>query len=210
MKEFEKSKLRIRNILANARSKIYISFDLWTAPNLLALCGIVGHFCGDDLKNHSILLALKRVQGSHLGDNIAEIIIFVLKDYNLISQLGNFIADNHRANNSAIRTICQQLKSDINDPDSRRVRCVGHIINLIAKAFLFGNHEYAFETDNINNRDKLIHHKAMQKAWRKYGPLGRLHNIVVFIRASSERRKQFQGICANLKDVVDGTVICAF
>jgi len=56
----------------------------------------------------------------------------------MIPKLGYFIADNDGRNDTCIRAILKKHRLDIKDPNSRRVRCLGHIINLAAKAFLFG------------------------------------------------------------------------
>ena len=58
--------------------------------------------------------------------------------YKLGLKLEYFVGDNIGSNDTGIRCILQALRSDIRDPDSRRVRRIGHIINLVAKAFLFG------------------------------------------------------------------------
>jgi hypothetical protein len=39
----------------------------------------------------------------------------------------------------------RKYRLDIKDPNSRRVRCLGYIINLAAKAFLFGKNADAFK-----------------------------------------------------------------
>lgn len=61
LNEFQRRRLRVINDLHNARSKIHLSFDLWSSPNSLTLCGVVAHYVTDDLKNRTILLGLKRV-----------------------------------------------------------------------------------------------------------------------------------------------------
>jgi hypothetical protein len=206
MKEYGKARLQIQHELANAQSRIHISFDLWTAPNSLAICGIVAHYLGTDLKNHSVLIGMRRVRGRHSGENIAEVIIPVLIEMGLVERLGMFIGDNLESNDVAIRVILKTLRPDIKDPDSRRVRCLGHIINLVAKAFLFGKNEYSFEAEDVNNDPEISYLETMQEAWRKYGPVGRLHNIISFIRDSPQRREEFRDICGNLTAVCDGEI----
>jgi hypothetical protein len=66
----------------------------------------------------------------------------------VVDRLGFFIGDNTSVNDTAIRVILGQLRPDIKEPDSRRVRCLGHIINLAAKAFLFGKDADAFEEES--------------------------------------------------------------
>ena len=63
----------------------------------------------------------------------------------IVFRFGYFIGDNHDANTICLRVICRRLHPDIKDPDSRRVRCLGYILNLVAKVFLFGKDADAFE-----------------------------------------------------------------
>jgi hypothetical protein len=71
----------------------------------------------------------------------------VLEEMGIVSRLGYFIGDNAGNNDTCWRAICRKLRSDIKEPDSRRVRCLWHILNLAAKAFLFGKDADAFEED---------------------------------------------------------------
>jgi len=64
--------------------------------------------------------------------------------------------------------------------NTRRLRCLGHVINLAAKAFLFGTEYDAFEKDikSIKEKSELLQEL---KLWQKRGPVGRLHNIITYI-----------------------------
>lgn len=68
------------------------------------------------------------------------------------SQLGYFVGDNASLNDTAVRAILAELYPTLREPDSRRVRCLGHIINLATKAFLFGNDADSFEEDSNQQR----------------------------------------------------------
>jgi len=53
------------------------------------------------------------------------------------NQIGYFIRNNNRYNNTIIYTILTQLYSNLKDPDFKKIRYLEYIINLAAKAFLF-------------------------------------------------------------------------
>jgi hypothetical protein len=71
------------------------------------------------------------------------------------------------------------LECDL-DRVKRRLRCHGHIFNLVAKAFLWGNHPVTFEdvVDSLVNKDD---EEAELLLWRKKVPVGKLHNIIIWI-----------------------------
>ena len=196
MKLFKAQTLVIKRKLARARTKIHISFDLWTSPNRRSLVGIVAHWLDEDLKKQDILIRIRRLKGSHSGENIAEVIIPVLQLFDLTTNLGYFIGDNDPSNDVAIRCILRSIRPDIKDPDSRRVRCLGHVINLVAKAFLFGNDDESFETEGMTKKE-IQNLLNIRKEWLKSGPYGKFHNTVQFIRDTPQRRDKWASITGS-------------
>ena len=153
------------DLLTSAKSRIHVSFNLWSSPNHYALYGVITYFAGQDSHNHSVLIGLKRMKGAHSGENIAEIAIPVLQEYKITANLGVFVTDNAESNDIAVRHILATLRPDIKDPNSRRSRYLGHIINLAAKAFLFSNNVKAFnQVINSVNDITLMDLDAMKKA----------------------------------------------
>ncbi|PNP54804.1 hypothetical protein FNYG_15590 [Fusarium nygamai] len=74
-----------------------------------------------------------------------------------------------------------------------RMRCYGHTLNLIARAFLFGKDADSFELESdINSMRGLIEQDLDH--WRTKGPIDTLRNIVKFIRSSPQRSEQFKRI----------------
>jgi hypothetical protein len=191
LEEFEQKRLQVKAELATARSRIHVSFDRWTSPNGLAIVGVIVHYLDKDLINRSYLIGMRRINRAHTGENITEAVIPVLVEMGIISKLGYFIADNDGRNDTCIRAILRKHRPDIKDPDSRRVRCLGHIINLTAKAFLFGKNADAFE-DSTDTARKNGHLDVLREEWRKQGPMGKLHNTVKFIRYTPQRREIFK------------------
>jgi hypothetical protein len=154
------------------------------------------------------LIGLTRMKEAHSGENIAEAIIPVLKIYNLAPYLGYFIADNASNNDTAIHGILQALRPDIKDPNSRRVRCIAHIINLVVKAFLFGDDVDSFETDfeaeNLLKAqiDELL---IIRKDWYTNGPYSKLRNTVNYIRETPQRRDEYFSIVkSDIEDEFKG------
>ena len=184
MESYQQWKLKIKEELKHALSKIHISFDLWTSGNCLALNGIVAHFIDRDSKPRTILLATPEQCDSHTGVNIAKEVIKVIKDFEIEHMVGWFVIDNANNNDTAIDEIAEELGFNTLE---RRLRCAGHIINLIARHLLYGFDQQLFEKDNsvpTNLKDKL-------ERWRRYGPIGKAHNLIVWTYASPQRRKRW-------------------
>jgi len=123
---------------------------------------MVFHFVDKDLKVQNLLAGMKRVKGAKTGENITEAMIPIIEGMISDKQLRFFIGDNATENGTAIRAILAHLCSHLKDPDSRRVRCLGHIINLTAKAFLFGHDADAFEEDS-RTKKKLSKFEAIRE-----------------------------------------------
>lgn len=134
------------------------------------------------------------MKGPHTGENQAEILIAIIKEYDLSKKIGYFVTDNATNNDVAIDCVLKELMPELTNQrrKARRLRCLGHVINLAAKAFLFGLDENAFD-----EQIELAVFKGLVKelqAWRKMGPVGKLHNTVKFICRTPQRRGKFNDI----------------
>jgi hypothetical protein len=144
--DYNERKERVREDIRKALSKVHISFDLWTSPNgTLTLCAIVAHYLDQILQAKSLLLGLKEIEGSHSGENITVVCLPVIGDFELEGKIGYFVSDNVGSNDFAVDAFCKELK--LKNSTARRLRCLRHVINLAAKAFLFGNEERCFDFD---------------------------------------------------------------
>ena len=188
---FAEGKERLRHMLATALSDIHITCDMWTSPNYLGLLAVVAHFTNEKSELHAVTLALVELQGEHSGQNQAAIVLDVLNDYGIRNKLGYMVMDNIGINDTLINVIATSLnnKGVSYDPLERRLRCNGHVINLAVQAFLFGQTVDDYEyPENIATSPS----DAQLKQWRKLGPLGKLHNIIVWIMGSVQRIQSFK------------------
>ena len=87
------------------------------------------------------------------------------------------------------------------DAKHHRLRCNGHTINLAAHAFMFPKTspdkaptKNKVEKDATTTSEYVEPSESDILKWRKAGPLGKLHNIVVFIRCSTQRMQRFREI----------------
>lgn len=63
---------------------------------------------------------------------------------------------------------------------------MGHVINLIAEAYLFGQDETSWDDDY-----KVAGPADRRKLWRRRGEVGKLHNLVAHVMASGKRTTLF-------------------
>lgn len=120
--------------------------------------------------------------------------INIINDYELGSKIGYFVTDNAPNNDVAIALILKHFMPQLTlqSRKARRLRCLGHVINLAAKAFIFGKDENAFDEQlDLPVFKDMVKDLTM---WRKMGPVGKLHNIIKFICRTPQRRGKFNEI----------------
>ena len=108
--------------------------------------------------------------------------------------MGYFQTDNAGNNGTMIRAIARMLMDhDVSyNPENRRLRCMGHVLNLSVKAFWFG------DSAGLNDLlDIIVVTDETMAQWRKIGPWGKAHNITAYIRSSVQRKQQLRRLGAE-------------
>lgn len=201
---------KIKQLIREALSKVHISMDIWTSDfSTYAFLGVNAHFVvrrNAGLQTVSVLLALRRLKERHSGEYEGAILADVVKEYEFADKLGVCVADNAGDNDTAVRALFAQIAPELKDLSGKRVRCLAHIINLAAKAYLYGQDVEAFEEEACQLEHDEFDAEAMQasqRTWRRHGALGKLHNLAVYIRQSAARKEEFRNIVVG-DDGVDG------
>jgi hypothetical protein len=192
-KIYAEKRMTIQEALRQSLTQIHLSFDLWTSPNGKAFVAVIAHFIDKERAHQTRLLALRRISGPHNGSNIATILLEVVGDWGIVEQVGVAVSDNVTSNHTCLVSFYRQLDPTmaLKDIDARRMRCYGHILNLVAQAMLHGTNEDAFDLDDEANR-RLDDCEATLRDWRANGPIGKLHKVVKFIRSSPQRSERFK------------------
>ena len=112
IKYFEESKLVIIEHLSTAHSNIHLSFDMSTSPNCKALLAITAHWTSSNYKAVATLLAIRELNEEHTGENMAEIVYQVAKEYGIVDKLGYFMMDNVTNNNRALKELNSLIQND--------------------------------------------------------------------------------------------------
>lgn len=182
---YNSSLAEVESHLQSATTKINLSFDLWTSPGRrLSLLGVVAHYLDATFSPRAVLLALPRMEGAHTAVNLSDQLGSILQYFKLQDSFGNAITDNASENAACLDLLGNKLFVDTR---KRHVRCMGHVINLVAQQVLFGGDVESFE-DCITNVTAV---EVELHTWRQKGPIGRLHNLIRYICASEQRRSLF-------------------
>jgi len=162
------------------------------------------------------MLGLPRLFGTHTGENQAGVLqqVFALYGLDDATRVGFFMADNAESCDTTVRTILNRHYPSLSPGEKerleqlRRCRCVGHILNLAASAFLRG--EDPLE-DTVDDTEVSV---DVLRRWRQQGPVGKLHNLVRWVRSSPKRKDRFMefstghvGRDTSLSDTTDAGAI---
>ncbi|KAM3448845.1 hypothetical protein NHJ6243_010059, partial [Beauveria neobassiana] len=144
IRSFNHHKGVVTELLGRSLSRINISFDAWSSRKFTSLLGLTVHFLDDEGKFRTFLLGLPRIEGRHSGENLADRVSEIIHEYNIEGRIGYFITDNAESNDTCLDHLAVELGFN---KQQRRLRCSGHIINLVARSILFGTDADAFEED---------------------------------------------------------------
>jgi hypothetical protein len=168
------------------------------------MLAIIAHYIDEQYNVKNVLLALRNTYGSHAAAEMKHHLLTVVREYRITTKLAFFIADSANNNDAALDLLQHDLAIQ---PSKQRLRCGCHIINLVAKAILYGCDidciEDAINDDTsdlstipgVSHFEAILHGKdelAKLQAWRKKGPIGKLHIVIRHARASPARRQFFK------------------
>jgi hypothetical protein len=68
-------------------TKVNLTTDAWTSVNNVAFLGVTAHWLNSDFEHEEIILDFIHLKGSHTGENLADAIYSVLKDFNIIDKV---------------------------------------------------------------------------------------------------------------------------
>ncbi|KAF6520694.1 hypothetical protein HZS61_014957 [Fusarium oxysporum f. sp. conglutinans] len=214
----------VKKWLEHARSLVHIAMDVWSSPQRKAYVAVHAQWVDEAYKPRKALLGLPNLRRSHAGAAMTPHLMEIIRKYHLAPRIGYFTGDNDAKNDTCLRQLAVGLSQEYGltfDPVSSRTRCAGHIINLSLQAFLFATSEDALqaaieqaqdEANDVTVSDALhdrIQSNTCQKShgrrnkrndtagWRSIGPMGKLHNIAVFIRNSTVRNDAWDDIAGK-------------
>ena len=87
--------------------------------------------------------------------------------------------NNADSNDTCLETLTRWFPMDVSQ---RYLRYIGHIINLIVRAVIFGINISKFKAELHGASDEFSF-----EIWAKKGAIGRLHNLIIYIRRTDQR-----------------------
>jgi hypothetical protein len=91
-----------------------------------------------DYKQKDILIGFRNLFGDHTGAAQGSIIRAVFDDYDISRKFHCFVGDNATSNDSGL-IASLNLHPNVDIEPHQRLRCAGHIINLVVKAIIYGD-----------------------------------------------------------------------
>jgi hypothetical protein len=149
---------------------------------------MVAYFYSPSYSIESILIGFRELRGPHSGENITEVVNKVLQDFSITpGKLGYFIPDNTTNNDTCITALGKTYKWSKSKVHTRRLRCFGHIINLVTQAFLFRSESEVF-TYTLDQIQRQVDNGTITTLmWKLRGLIGKLYYAVVYIRKTPQR-----------------------
>ena len=197
----------VKKLHNSLSSMVHFTIDMWTSSEQKAAYqAIVVHFVDAETRGVAqALLSLREFKGSHNGKLQAKAFLEVVEEYDLRGKVGYFTMDNHDANDTMLDDIAKEI--DGLDPVARRLRCSGHIMNLIVQAFLFRSKAKKIQEDEREGIDEayerlcrlsereeggIITKAQATEEWREFSVLGKLHNLCIYSRSSTSIYNDFK------------------
>src|SRR5271163_362395 len=97
-------------VLQNSPGRISFTTDSWTSPNMNAFVSLTGHVVLDDWTLFSTLIDFREIDGSHSGENMAEVIYTMLNDLGIVNKVvfNEGFSQNYYMKRSLIFSVCFQ------------------------------------------------------------------------------------------------------
>ncbi|KAM3485828.1 hypothetical protein MY3957_009886, partial [Beauveria namnaoensis] len=161
---------------------INLSIDGWRAHNRKEYAAVCAHFVDGSGHPRTLLLGFPRRYGGHTGDDLAALVKLVILQYGIGDKLGSFVMDNAGDNGKCLEALQRSFRSI--DPEADRIRCIGHVINLVVRALLFGEGVSAWEKKLIEaSEEGRVTLRSLK------GVIGKLHNLVCYINRTDARHE---------------------
>ncbi len=152
----------LHNLKSNI--KINIALNNWTSSNNIVFMSVTNYFINKNWKYREVLLTFQSLSDAHTSETMTQIVVNILKKYNLENRLLAVITDN-ASNNEKMRKEMKKILRDIDiewDHEKNHVFCIAHVIQFAINELLESMKVSAvndrmneiFQEDRLNDIDK--------------------------------------------------------
>jgi hypothetical protein len=110
LRYLQTAKSEVIHTLSLPKSRIHLSFDLWTSPNYKAMTAVTAHWTDQNYKAQSLVLVIREVKGEHSGENISETVYKVALEFDIAERFGYFVGDNAGNNDTALKHLDRRIR----------------------------------------------------------------------------------------------------
>lgn len=192
-KQHQKLHLQLQSTLQEARSKIHFNMDTWTSPNQIEFLAITGHWISTDGLQKKALLGLPELEAGHKGSEVARLFLERIEQLGIADKIGCITSDNATANDTAMSAISSLLndRTITWDPVQHRTRCLGHMLNLAAQAFIAAPNKEAVDHAMAHSQpDEAFDNN--DDGFARHGPLQVLRQFFQWSKDSLTRYRNFK------------------
>lgn len=197
-RQFEEQQLAVIEWLTRSLSCFHISTDTWKARHSHKHFQAVNYqFVDEKGVLRQVLLDLVEVDGEQrkTGAYLASLLVKTCQDYSLLHRLGWITSENVTVNDALVRAVEAHMHDTgvLNWTEkTRRLRYIGHIINLATQAFMFADNAEAAaiaytraELSQLDNRlenESIVSMDSTDSGLVKEPALRKLRALAVTLR----------------------------
>ena len=208
-KRFKREKARVCGVLHGVPGRLSFAVDAWTSPNMHAFLGITVHWIDAEWQPRHVLLDVPPLLGRHEGANLCTIFTVTCRDFRVLPRLLAVTTDNASNNDTFLahlETACREQDIPFGC-ESTHVRCIAHVINLAVQDFLGALNSAALDSDTAyteaytadGNTASSNTASSNTTDTNTAGFITRLRKLVIKVRSSPQRRKEFARACKDAK-----------
>jgi hypothetical protein len=114
-----------------------LCIDAWTSKSQHAFLGITVHFMDENFKPQMYLLELADLKRRHTGKYMAQVLVKVLRSFNISDKIHCITRDNASSNSTLFASFEKYYRDYFNGVSrTRAIPCIDHILNLICQDIL--------------------------------------------------------------------------
>ena len=127
---YKEKKEQVKLIMSNIPGKAAFTSDMWTASNGTAFLSLTIHYIDASWELKSFLLDIIPMSVRHSGANMADAIMAVLYEFDLVEKTLALTTDNASSMLACGTIMAAELEREFDNLNFAHYRCAAHVLNL--------------------------------------------------------------------------------